>query len=524
MTSKIDARSLFLFGVVALGLVAAWVAGNQVAEQDFVGIALILGTFLLGLVWFMTGENLWVYVAGSAFLSGTVGILGNLSPFMILSLLGLAKYIVDKVIFGKLNLRTGVKGDFLLICGFMSVLTWHAISDRLGLRILGSTVWGGRFYVWIYCGLFAYIVLSSLPVDGKAWSKLPLLILFALFFDLIVGVITAMVPSLVEVIAPFYSGVSLSGYQNVDVGVVEDKTGRVGAFGDFGLGILLLVLARYNIASLWRPNYFIAFVGTIVGIAGVLAGGFRSAILNTLLLFLAASIRDLKGRAFLMIAGVAGLLILLPLVHQHVFSLPKQIQRGLTFLPADWDPEMVADAESSNEFRFKIWNIWASKFFPEHPFLGRGFGFDPSLTGYSSYVSDASDINWDIVCVATGSIHNGFFSVIDAMGIVGAVFFIFWQLVLLRRIVIYLLKEDNSGSNPALRYLALYLFITILSYWMGALNVGAYLVRFFVLASAFNALLLQHRSIRFFHEHSQDRDAVDFFGSNPSGKPEARLA
>jgi O-antigen ligase len=376
----------------------------------------------------------------------------------------------------------------------MLILLFHAIHDRLGLMILGSSIWGGRFYIWCLFGFVAYLVQGSQPIDDKAWGKLPTIILYMLLIDLGFAVVTALVPSLVEIIAPIYSGISLVGYQNEAIGVEEDTTGRIGAFGDFGMGILLLVLARYRISDIWRPDRFVPFMGILFGVVGVFAGGFRSGIANMLLLFVTASIRDLKNRAFLFIAIAVIGLMFLPVVN-NMIPLPKQVQRGLVFLPGNWDPDMVQDADASNQFRINIWTAFLKYFFPEHPWIGRGFGFDPSIIGYQNYNSNKGDMNWDITCVATGSLHNGFFSVVDSVGVIGTFFFVAWHIVLIRRVFNYLYREDKQTSNPAIRYLALYLFLMFFSYWMGALSIGSYLVKQFVIVAAFNSLLLRQREL-----------------------------
>src|SRR5207302_694447 len=65
----------------------------------------------------------------------------------------------------------------------------------------------------------------------------------------------------------------------------------------------------------------------------------------------------------------------LSFINSDVVHLPKQMQRGLAFLPGKWDADMAQNAAASNDFRRETWGIWMHDYFPARPWLGRGFGF-----------------------------------------------------------------------------------------------------------------------------------------------------
>ncbi len=93
--------------------------------------------------------------------------------------------------------------------------------------------------------------------------------------------------------------------------------------------------------------------------------------------------------------------------------------------------------------------------------------------------------------VEVGNIHNGLFASLDAIGIVGTIFFVIWNLRLLARTF----RVTFGGNNTAgfgLRFLALYLAASIMAYWFGATTVGSFLPREFALAAVF--LRLQSRA------------------------------
>src|SRR5262249_8154443 len=79
---------------------------------------------------------------------------------------------------------------------------------------------------------------------------------------------------------------------------------------------------------------------------------------------------------------------------------------------------------------------------------------------------------------------NGFLASLDSMGIVGTLFFVIWNLrLLVRTLQVPFRKDDPSGM--VFRFIALYLAVSIISYWIGAQDVGSFLSHELVLAGVF---------------------------------------
>jgi O-antigen ligase len=178
---------------------------------------------------------------------------------------------------------------------------------------------------------------------------------------------------------------------------------------------------------------------------------------------------------------LAAALFSLSVVNSSIVRLPKQMQRSLAFLPGDWDAQMEQDAEASNEFRAKVWTVWWRQYFPKQPLFGRGFGFRSQWVENSTDRSLAVDYEQT---VETGNIHNGFFASLDAIGIVGTLFFVLWALRLLFLVSSVRFERDDP-TGFALRFLALQLSVSILSYWLGAVTLGTFLPGEFALAGVF---------------------------------------
>ena len=157
------------------------------------------------------------------------------------------------------------------------------------------------------------------------------------------------------------------------------------------------------------------------------------------------------------------------------------MQRSLTFIPGDWDQDQLLDAQASNEFRATVWTLWLKDFFPKQPLLGRGFGF---RSEWGEADTSANRKYFYQSMVETGNIHNGLFAAIDAVGLVGTVFFIWWTITLLWR-VLHASFDKTNEAGFAMRFIALQLAVSILSFWFGAVTLGTFLPGAFAAAGLF---------------------------------------
>jgi O-antigen ligase len=487
MLNPAVAQKLKLIVVCAIGLWLAVFLGTQIGSAKYGPLLLGAVVIVVASVSLFTGRFFWVLTIASSFLGGTFPILGGaFTPFQIMMMIGVGKFLIGDVVLRRTKIRAQNRVDVLLIAGFMAVLTWHGVHDRFGMKFLGSSIWGGHNYVNVYVGLAAFFVTQSIPMNPRIWSRLPYAVLVVASFDLLIAVITTISPRLIYFIYPFYSAVSSSGMEEIVSGASSDVTGRIGTFGNFGFTIILIVLASVSLREMLSARYFLRLVCLAGGFVAALFSGFRSAVLNSFIGLLAAGIRDLKFGVLLLLPLFATAVFTLSVVNSEFIRLPKPIQRALTFAPGKWDPEVASDANASNEFRRQVWAVFNRDYFPAHPWLGRGFGFRRQFAQQSVYKYNP---NWDRETVEVGNIHNGFLSTLDAFGIIGTVFFIIWNLRLLARIFRVSFRE-GGGAATALRFLALYLAVWIISYWFGALNVGSFLPVEFALVGVF--LRLQH--------------------------------
>lgn len=475
LTQKLKALLLCAGGLV-FSVFLAWNVGSQNYKP------LLLGTVIsvVGCIALFSGRFFWVLAIASSFLSGTFPILGGaFTPFQILMSIGVVKFLIGDVVLRRTRLRIGNRVDCLMIAGFMGIITWHGIHDRFGMRFLGSTVWGGHNYINVYVGLVAFFVVQSIPMRSRIWAKLPYVVLAVTSFDLLIAVITTIFPTSIFVIYPFYSAVASSSLEEAVTGVSLDITGRIGAFGNFGFVLILIVLASVPLTQVLSPKNLFRLVTLMIGFLSTLVSGFRSAVINGLLGFLVAGIRDLRFAVVALLPLLAIGLFTISAINSQVVHLPKQMQRGLAFLPGEWDSDMALSAAASNDFRQRIWTLWLKDYFPAQSWFGRGFGFKSEWSKASTTIyHGAADYRQ---MVETGNLHNGLFAALDTFGIAGTIFFVIWNLRLLVRTFRVSFRKKYPADD-ALRFLALYLAVWVISYWYGAQSVGTFLPQIFPIA------------------------------------------
>ena len=469
-----------LLVAAVVGLLFAVFLGTEIGGGNYIYLTFELGAILIAAVASFSGGYFWVAAIASTFLGGQFPILqGQFTPFHIFVGVAVVRFVITDVVLKRTRVNFGSRFDMWMIVAFMSILLVHGLHDRFGMRFFGSNIWGGKYYVNVLVGLAAFFVIQSAEIQPKVWSALPYAILAVATFDLFISLITTFLPRAIFVIYPFYSAVSTLGMEDIFGSREFDLTERISAYGNFGFILTVFVLSFVSVREIFSPSRLGSLLAVAMGFVASLYSGFRGAAVNTGLTWCAAAIRDFRWAVlFVLPLFVAGLFSL-SFINAQIVGLPKQVQRSLSFLPGEWDPDMLADANASNDFRSNTWSLWRQEYFPAQPWFGRGFGFRRQWATQSVYIDTGSDYKMN---VEVGNLHNGLFAAVDALGIIGAAFFIGWSVSLLFRIF---RKTNASHGSTALRFIGLCLAVYILSYWGGALNLGTFLPQELALAAVF---------------------------------------
>jgi hypothetical protein len=145
-------------------------------------------------------------------------------------------------------------------------------------------------------------------------------------------------------------------------------------------------------------------------------------------------------------------------------ELPLTAQRALCFLPGNWDPQAVADAKDSSEWRIEMWEIaLASDKYIHNKIFGDGFGYMRSdferarliEAGYTSLIEGEARQEMFLL---DGDFHSGPICGIRFVGYVGLVLF----LVLLFITAVYAYKVIIISSRTPFQFSAYFIGLPIL--------------------------------------------------------------
>lgn len=483
---------LTIIVVMIAGLVGAVYTGSQMSTGNIMVPIMVLCLFLALFLWFGARPWLLPFMIASIFLRGQFNFLpAGLKLFEVLMGFIILHYVIENVIFRKQAVNPGPRIDLWVILFVGAILFFHGSTDRFGMRVFGSNTWGGRGYFTYFLSATAYFIILTQAPQKNLLKWLPMCVVLVQFFDVLVDVVSARSVGAASFIYRFYSGISFLALR-------DDVTGRFGSFGNLGIYLSMAILSYYSLKSLWRPTYWVVSFFYILSAGAVVFSGFRSAIANFLFVSLAGGIRDYRSFSLFIILGGAVLVGTMPFVNDNIVELPKQAQRALCFLPGNWDPNMVQDANGSNEFRMGVATVWYKQYFPKNMWFGRGFGFSAKDFGTIMMQINSATTDRDTGYegfVATQELHNGFLSVVDTIGIVGASVFFPWCIWILLRVVQTMLRPDVGEQPPALRWCCIFLFMWIVSYGFGALKFEDFTPITVICTGLFNALILRQNQL-----------------------------
>ena len=105
-----------------------------------------------------------------------------------------------------------------------------------------------------------------------------------------------------------------------------------------------------------------------------------------------------------------------------LYDLPSNVQRTLSFLPGQWDPNILVDTQHSNEWRYAMWKeaLYSDRYIQDKVF-GDGFGvkrtvYEAVQRGIALQISQ----NLEAEALAImGQFHNGALQAVRVIGFVG---------------------------------------------------------------------------------------------------------
>ena len=473
------------FFIAAPWMTSQTIGGNSTPLLSFLGVVLLL------IILFVIRDRCWMIIPFTLPIEGNLNFLPLNFSIQELSIIGVSLYLLYRMIFG-LNVawRLGPASIWVPLALLLSIIVYHWVESRdIGIKLLGGTGWGGRKYFTVLMAFFGMVLLNSFP--GISWAdlqKVPLLYFFGAFVDIIPGTLSTLVPATAPYIWRVYSGVNLTEYGSSLRGNFygEGIVTRIGQLSLVGKAIGLVTLCYIPpktwlaLNRLWAPP--------TVLLGGILcaASGFRGTVVGYSVAFFGALYTTIRSSAFLLIPLpiVAGLAI--ALTQGTVFNYPLALQRGLSFLPGQWDVKAALEAADSSKWREKLKILFYKEYFQKAPIIGQGYHYDPNLakTATDIYLAivqrqaEAGDEFADVRSfIEMRQPHEGVLHALLVSGTLGILFFSLFCLGFIfyaRRSIVHTPPND----------------ITPIQTWCFALLL-AHLVGFFLLFGDYTIFLIQ---------------------------------
>jgi len=200
----------------------------------------------------------------------------------------------------------------------------------------------------------------------------------------------------------------------------------------------------------WRAGIFLVLFPLS------LLGGFRNTLFNfAVVLILMFFLEGLHRTPLLPCFLLAGFLCV-PLVCFFSDQLPYTFQRSLSFLPLKLNPDVVADAQGSTQWRENMWAaLWPQV--PDYLLLGKGYSMseeDFQKIGGGVFVNEGAgvDASQDALAIS-GDYHSGPLTTLIPFGLWGGI-----GIVWLQAVSLWVGYRNYRYGDPEIRTFNAYCF------------------------------------------------------------------
>ncbi len=452
-------KSLFIF-VVCVPL--AIILGVMLATPlDRTTMLLVLGGFLLLLTpFFLTGHHTFLILTWNAYINAFF-LPGKPYIWMLTTLISSVFIILTVTLNrGKIKLIYVPSIAWPLIAlGIVTFITCQ-LTGGIGGYALGSDIYGGKRYVFLWMAILGFFALSSLPVDPAKRQFLAA----AFFLSSITAALSNVAFMLGEsfyfmfLLFPVEWAMTQAASENAIGGFT-----RVGGLSPASIALVSFMLIRYGIRGTFSFRYPWRTVIFVVGVIGGLFSGFRATFVLAGLIFVFQFFAEgLHKTKYLLIFTVSiGLVAILVLPYAN--RLPLSVQRCLTLLPLDLDRGAIEAARGSTDWRLDMWRAVVPDI-PMYFWKGKGFAIDPKDIYFSqTHISLKWMAPYEASLVA-GDYHSGPLTLIIPFGIWGVLAFTWFCIASLR-----VLWRNYRYGDPSIQNINTFLlvgFLALLVYYL----------------------------------------------------------
>jgi len=358
------------------GLLLAIFMGKWVAGGQLVMPGLVIGA-IFGAIFFLTLGRMYWYMIPFALASGLPAIpLGGRTVELGELFIAVSTAIFIARVAMKKSTMTlfRVENALVLICFVWICMVWCV--NPTGFIFFGSETIGGRFYLKIVLGFCAFVIMASQEPEEKDFNRIIVLVL--------VGII---IKTALEYGTFRFFGTSTSG----------DSPEGFDAYTWQQALSWPAMLAAYYLFSRYKPSEIFGFqrpwtvmaYGASIFLA--LLSGKRIGLLLVLLTPILGGILYKQYRYIIIAAIIFSLGAFFVSTGQgNLFRLPYTAQRALSWLPADWEPD-VRELGTSDKFR-ELLRQYAIEEIQRSPLIGKGYSVTVSdiLTGMNMEKAEGS--------------------------------------------------------------------------------------------------------------------------------------
>ena len=351
------------------------------------------------------------------------------------------------------------KWTLVFLTLFICAVVFAAMrTGGIGLRIMGSSVYGGRKYVMLLASFVGFLALTFQPLPRKHAQK-----------DLTVwalGPATSAVSNVAYMLGPaFYFLFLLFPVEMaLNQAQVELAPGFLGikrytGFSSACTAVCMFCMLRWGIKGMLQPSKPWRLGLLVFGFGLGMLSGFRSAILIPIaalvVQFFTEGLHKTKYALGLAGFGAASIIFLAAFAE----SLPLAAQRAISFLPVRVDPVAALDAKNSVAWRLEMWEVVIQDV-PDHLWFGKGYALDPTdLYLAEESVKRGFQKDYEI-SMRAGDYHSGPLSVLVPFGVVGVTTVILFFIAAMRA-----LYRNFKYGDPSVKNINVSLF----SYFVGHL-------------------------------------------------------
>jgi hypothetical protein len=429
-----DSTKIKVIIIAVIATIAALYLGIAAATAQTEVLIWGAGCLFL-IVCLLLGRNIWLLVPLFYGINTSLRILPGGISLRDLAVVGVGVVMLLQIATRQSRFRIKFDTPTIGIIILIAFVTAAYIRNPTGLAVFGSGSVGGRPYFEMGLAFLAFAMLSTKIAPAGAVGKIALLTIFGSLATALLQIVSFMIPAIGNQTTKIFAflGTGLSA------GVSDEASfqGRRGYLKDLVPPSLTMILARHSPTVILRNFKLFYILASLFLLIIALYSGYRSLIVWSAFMTAAAFLIRREGFALFMftIFGTVLVGLLLP-IQGNLIDLPQPAQRALSFLPADWDPDVKANADFSSRWRFEMWEqVLTTDRYIQDKLWGDGFGFSKRefelqmnmLT--RGWMTDEEHQEYYMM---TGGYHSGPVETVRRVGYIGLFFLLCVQIAIAR--------------------------------------------------------------------------------------------